>query len=76
MKQFQFGQFHIGQLLSYLVLGLSRPGAVQKPIENQPSFHSGTAEARTSRVPSSSFPSESPGEVLRATQRRWPSRYY
>jgi len=58
MKQFQFGQFHIGPLLSYLVLDLSRPSAVQKPIENQPSFRSGTAEARTSRSAGSRFPSE------------------
>lgn len=77
MTQLQLGQFHVGRLLSDLVLGLTRPNAVERQAaEKVGSSTCGEIEADTMPMCGSRLCSESSEAALRSVQRRWPLRYY
>ncbi len=77
MTQLQLGQFHVGRLLSYLVLGLTRPTAVERQAaEKAESSTCGKIEADTMSMSGFRLCSGSSEAALRSAQRRWPSRYY
>jgi hypothetical protein len=72
MKQFQRGQLHVGQLLSDLSLRLARSqGEVSKS-----RLCSDKAATKGTRLLCSTSSTRTPEEILKATERRWPSRYY
>jgi hypothetical protein len=69
MKQPQLGQLNLGRL-RYLLPGLA--GSHTDLSENR--VRSGRPVAQ--RAPLYSSWTRSPGEILTATERRWPARYY
>jgi hypothetical protein len=69
MKQPQLGQLNLGRL-RYLLSGLA--GSHTDLSENRVRSDRPVAE----RAPLYSSWTRSPEEILRATERRWPARYY
>ena len=69
MKQLQLGQLNLGRL-RYLLSGLA--GSHTDLSENR--VRSGRPVAE--RAPLHSSSTRTPEEILRATEQRWPARYY
>jgi hypothetical protein len=69
MKQLQLGQLNLGRL-RYVLSALA--GSRADLSENRIRSDRPAAE----RAPLRSSETGTPGEILRDTQRRWPSRYY
>jgi hypothetical protein len=69
MKQLQLGQLNLGRL-RYLLPGLA--GSHTDLSENRVRSDRPVAE----RAPLYSSSTRTPEEILRATERRWPARYY
>ena len=69
MKQLQLGQLNLGRL-RYLLSALA--GSHADPSENRIRYDRRVAE----RAPLRSSSTRTPEEILRATERRWPARYY
>ena len=71
MKQIQMGQFDPARLLTYLLARLvdahSAVDATRK---------SGSDEIGDEHTELGSSPTRAAGEILKAAERRWPSRYY
>ncbi len=74
MNPFQIGQFHVGGLLSCLVLELARTTGIEgSAAKEQATSNDGETTTRDMR---SVLSGRSPEAVLRAAERYWPSRYY
>jgi hypothetical protein len=67
MKQIQLSQFDPARLFTYVLSRLVESHAVEAD---------SSKAAAVGRGPSSASSSSSLEEVLKNTQRRWPSRYY
>jgi len=75
MKQFQPDQFHVRQLLSYLLSGLSRSHTAEGNVSEK-RLSSNGARTTSGGLPGSGLLTGTLEEVPEASQRRWPSRYY
>jgi hypothetical protein len=73
MKQIQLSQFDPARLFTYVLSRLVSHAA--EGDRSKERIASGEAAA-VRRSPNSTSSSSSLGEVLKNTQRRWPSRYY
>jgi hypothetical protein len=71
MKQIQIGQFDPARLFTYLLSRLIDAHSVEDATRKSGSDKSG--DECTQLLCS---PTRAPGEILKAAERRWPSRYY
>jgi hypothetical protein len=71
MKQIQMGQFDPARLLTYLLSRLVEAHSVEDA-----TMKSGSDKIGDERAQSVSSPTGAAGEILKAAERRWPSRYY
>ena len=71
MKQIQIGQFDPARLFTYLLSRLVDAHSVEAATRKSGSDKSG--DERTQLLCS---PTRAAGEILKAAERRWPSRYY
>ncbi|MGB9392727.1 MAG: hypothetical protein WCB70_22435 [Xanthobacteraceae bacterium] len=71
MKQIQLGQFDPARLLTYVLSRLVESHAVERAVRK-----SGADKIDAERAQSQRSPTKAAGEILKAAERRWPSRYY
>jgi hypothetical protein len=71
MKQIQIGQFDPARLLTYLLSRLVEAHSVEDTTRK-----SGSDKIGDERTQLGSSPTRAAGEILKAAERRWPSRYY
>jgi hypothetical protein len=71
MKQIQIGQFDPARLLTYLLSRLVDAHSIEDATRKSGSDKSG--DERTQFLCS---PTRAAGEIPKAAERRWPSRYY
>jgi hypothetical protein len=74
MKRFQLGQLNLGRLRSCLLFGLAGSHAAERDASKNriPS----DKPARSNRLLSSTRFAGTPEEILKTTERQWPTRYY
>jgi hypothetical protein len=71
MKQIQIGQFDPARLLTYLLSRLVDAHSFEAA-----STENVSDEIRDERTQLLCSPTKAAGEILKAAERRWPSRYY
>jgi hypothetical protein len=71
MKHIQIGQFDPARLLTYLLSRLVDAHSVEDATRK-----SGPDKIGDERTQVLCSPTSAPGEILKAAERRWPSRYY
>ena len=70
MKQIQIGQFDPARLFTYLLSRL-----IDHSVEDA-TRKSGSGKIGDKRTQLPCSPTRAPGEIPKAAERRWPSRYY
>ncbi len=71
MKQIQLGQFDPARVLTYVLSRLVESHAAEQTARKS---EVNAIDAGKAQLPRS--PARTAGEILRTTERRWPSRYY
>ena len=74
MKQIQLSQFDPARLFTYVLSRLVESHGVEADTKER--ITSGEAAAAAGSGPSSTSSSSGLEDILKTTQRRWPSRYY
>jgi hypothetical protein len=75
MKQIQLSQFDPARLFTYVLSRLVESHGVEADSSKE-RISSGDAAAAAGSGPSSTSSSSGLEDILKTTQRRWPSRYY
>jgi hypothetical protein len=71
VKQIQLGQFDPARLLTYVLSRLIESRAVDQTVSKSGANTTDADQAQLARSPA-----RAAGEILKAAERRWPSRYY
>jgi len=71
MKQIQLGRFDPARLLTYVLSRLVEAHAAEQVMRKSGPDTIDSQQAQLLRSPT-----RAPGEILKAAERRWPSRYY